>query len=111
MQNRSIYSILVRGAAISLGGKFVGAGLQFISQILLARNLGPSDYGLYSVGWSFFQIIGVIATFGLDYAIIKFGSEFWDDQLEKIKSLFLKLNGISLFFGGGIVLLVFFWDV
>lgn len=107
MQNRSIYSTLVYGAAISLVGKFIGAGLQFISQIFLARNLGPSDYGLYSVGWSFFQIIGVIATFGLDYAIIKYGSEFWDDQLEKIKSLLIKFNGLSILLGGGIVLMVY----
>lgn len=107
MQKRSIYSTLVYGAAVSLAGKFLGAGLQFVSQILLARNLGPSDYGLYSVGWGFFQIVGVIATFGLDYAIIKFGSEFWDDQLEKIKSLFIKFNGLSILLGGGAVIFVF----
>jgi len=107
MQEKTFYSVIISGTVISLIGRFLGVGFQFISQILLARYLGPIEYGQFSIGWSFFQLIGIIAAFGFDYAIIKFGSKYWDEQLGKLKSLTLKFNFLALI-GTGLILLIIF---
>ncbi len=49
-----------------------GLGLTFLAQILLARTLGPSDYGIYAFVLSWLMILAGLATIGFDRAAVRF---------------------------------------
>src|SRR5438067_674869 len=61
---------LARGSTVVLAGGFVGQALGFCSQIVLARLLGPAEFGLYGIGWTLFRLVGPFATLGLNSGVI-----------------------------------------
>ena len=56
---------LFRAAAGSLGLKMTAAGLGFINSIILARLLGPAEFGSYSIIFSIVNLAAAIAMLGL----------------------------------------------
>lgn len=57
---------------------FVGAGLAFATQTLLARKLGPADYGLFASSLVTVMMIAPLAGFGLTQFRLKtYGAEGW----------------------------------
>lgn len=48
-----------------MGDKFLGLGLGFLVAVLLARHLGPSDYGTYSYVMSMVSLFSVAGHMGL----------------------------------------------
>lgn len=71
MQNDTV--ILAKGAGTALFGKIFGRALQLGVQILLARLLGPAQFGLYVLGLTVFQVGQQIGVIGLDNGVIHFG--------------------------------------
>jgi O-antigen/teichoic acid export membrane protein len=61
---------LARGSALLLAGAFVGQGIQFGSQIVLARLLGPAEFGLFGIGWTLLRLVGPLAVLGLNSGVI-----------------------------------------
>lgn len=61
---------LAKGSAIVLGGGFAGQAFQFTCQIVLARLLGPAQFGLYGIGWTLYRLVGPFATLGLNAGVI-----------------------------------------
>lgn len=56
----------------------VGAGMAFLTQALLARELGPSDYGLFTSSLATVSMIAPLAGFGLSQFWLKsYGGEGW----------------------------------
>ena len=54
------------------------AGMIFLSQTLLARRLGPSDYGLFASSLATVSMLAPLAGFGLSQFRLKaYGSEGW----------------------------------
>lgn len=63
---------LFRGGMQLLAGKVVaGLGL-FLSNVILARILSPSEYGAYAVVFSIMVIGGLFAQFGLNIGIVRY---------------------------------------
>jgi O-antigen/teichoic acid export membrane protein len=91
---------VVKGASLSLIGKIVGRILSFATDIMLARVLGASIFGLYSIGWTLFRILQMIIPLGFPQGVIKFVPEY---QLKKstglIKGLIISAIGISVVSG------------
>ncbi|WP_417670081.1 lipopolysaccharide biosynthesis protein [Roseibium sp.] len=44
--------------------RIAGAGLAYLSQILLARWMGAHEYGIFSVAWTWIIVLGVFACIG-----------------------------------------------
>jgi len=65
---------LFRGAAVQIGAKTAGRSVGLVIQFGLARFLGDALYGLYGVGWTVFQLLGQVASLGLDHAVVWAGS-------------------------------------
>lgn len=68
-------------AAISLlwVATLAAAGMVFLAQTLLARRLGPDDYGLFASSLATVTMIAPLAGFGLSQFRLKaYGSEGWD---------------------------------
>lgn len=65
--NRSTW---IRGSAWLIGGNGIGLLLTMIGGVMLARMLGPSDFGLYSVVVVAVSLGVTIATFRLDMHLV-----------------------------------------
>ncbi|MEM5583599.1 lipopolysaccharide biosynthesis protein [Roseibium sp. AS2] len=74
---------LLRGSAMDKGAagrmavttfaiRVGGAGLAYLSQIVLARLLGAHDYGIYSVAWTFLIILGAMMCGGFSSSVSRF---------------------------------------
>lgn len=81
---------LAKGASISFLGRLLGRGIQTLSQIFLARFLGPTQFGLYAIGWTLLRSGSVIAPLGLNYGVIHFATKYWPNNLAKITSVLRK---------------------
>ncbi len=62
----------LQSSALAFGIRLSGAGLSYITQVLIARFLGVSDFGLYSFAWSCAFLLSVPATMGLDSALMRY---------------------------------------
>lgn len=60
------------GSALFFVGTFLGLGLNYVYAIVLARLLGPEQFGLYAIGLGCFNLLSVIALAGLDTAVLRF---------------------------------------
>ncbi|MEO4043163.1 lipopolysaccharide biosynthesis protein [Hoeflea sp. CAU 1731] len=61
-----------RMAMIAFAIRVFSAGLAFLSQIILARIMGQFEYGVYVFVWVFVLILGNLACFGYQTALIRF---------------------------------------
>jgi O-antigen/teichoic acid export membrane protein len=67
---------LFRGGALFLAASAFGNGLGYLFGIMLARILGPHDFGLYAVGMAVFTVVTLMTLSGGDIAIVKFVSQY-----------------------------------
>ncbi len=69
--NRALNSQLSHEMAGSLGLKIANTGLVFLSTVLLARVLGPEDYGVYSYVYAMVSLLSVPSEFGLPVLVVR----------------------------------------
>jgi O-antigen/teichoic acid export membrane protein len=107
-QDRNL-ALLAKGAGFGLIGKFAGRFLAIIGDILAARILGPSVFGLYAVGWTFFRLMEIIAPMGLDRGVLRFIPQYIQKGKEGyLKVIIVHSIGLSLLFGLILGFAVFF---
>ncbi len=59
-------------------GSLLGAGCAFLTQVILARQLGPSDFGIFSSALATTNLLAPLAGFGIAaYWLKVFGKEGW----------------------------------
>lgn len=56
---------LDEGALVALTCQVVGLGFSVLGQVILARTLGTSQFGVWSFGWNLALVLAVPATLGL----------------------------------------------
>jgi O-antigen/teichoic acid export membrane protein len=67
---RNLQRKMAKGAAWMVAFKMVDRGLGLISTLILARLLGPADYGVVGMALSFIFMAELLTAFGFDYALI-----------------------------------------
>lgn len=90
---------LARGAVVNLLGKFFGRALHFISQIVIARTLGPSAFGLFALGWNIFRVVGNISALGLDNGVIHYGMKVRHKNTGEFMGIVFGSIGLATSFG------------
>jgi O-antigen/teichoic acid export membrane protein len=70
-QHQALLTVLARAAVGSLLVKVLGAGLEFLLHVLLARALGVTGYGIYVYVFTWISVLAMMAAFGLDTAAIR----------------------------------------
>lgn len=88
LEQPSVFTKLVRGAGVALTLKIISQGVLYCSEILLARWMGTSAYGIYNYGISLGLLLGFIAGFGLPTVVLRFVSAY------KIQEDWSHLKGI-----------------
>ena len=70
---------LTKGAA-SLVVRAVGLAIGFVSHVLFARWLGPSQYGFYAIALSWALVLAVPVRFGLDVSALRFATVYLEER-------------------------------
>jgi O-antigen/teichoic acid export membrane protein len=63
---------LARGASGAFGVKIAAAGLGFGLQVLLARQLGTEQYGIFTYAFSWIAVLVLFARLGLSNSVVRY---------------------------------------
>lgn len=64
--------VIFLSGVVSLTLRSLGLAIGLVSHVVLSRMLGAAEYGAYSIAMSWSMILVVLATFGLDQAVLRF---------------------------------------
>jgi O-antigen/teichoic acid export membrane protein len=67
---------IAKGGGITFVGQVIGKCVNFLFQILLARVLGASTYGIYALGYNLLVITQTVSLLGLGNGVVRFGSMY-----------------------------------
>lgn len=67
---------MARGAAYSFLAKILGLGSGFVLQLIMAREIGATDLGIYYFALSWVTIISNVACLGFNFALVKYVAVF-----------------------------------
>src|SRR5699024_3562617 len=70
-KGKSLKSTLMRGGIVTIAIKVLGLGFSLLTAIVLARVLGPEQYGIYSYVLAIVSILAIPAMFGLPSLIVR----------------------------------------
>lgn len=102
---RSLKSSL-KSLSFLWGGSFLGSGSTFLLYIILAREFGPNEFGVFSSAFSIVTILSLLAGFGVSQFWLKaFGKEGWEG-IRWLKPSFLFVT-ITLFIITGFIVLLY----
>lgn len=76
----SIYKPFIRGSIGGFGFNTAANLLYFLISILLARSLGPSNYGIYIYAISWAAVLGVFGDFGLNRLLVRNISSYYTNE-------------------------------
>lgn len=68
---RLITSDIGRETFVTIGLRVSSVGLVFLSTVLLARILGPADYGIYTYVYALVSLLSVPSEFGLPTLVVR----------------------------------------
>ncbi|NOZ73628.1 MAG: oligosaccharide flippase family protein [Chloroflexi bacterium] len=88
---------IARGAGIGLGGNIIYYAVSYLFGILVARQVGAEQYGLYTLGVTAVSLISRLAIVGLDRGLMRFASI---SRGEGRGALLRQLAGLALWVGG-----------
>src|SRR5688572_11889792 len=94
MDAQSVAEATIRGSASMFGRQIVQIAFATAGGVVLARNLSPSDFGIFGISAMLLTIIGAMSNAGLGAALVQQHDEPTRDELASIFSLQL---GLSLF--------------
>ncbi len=88
----------IRGSSLLLAGRFISTGLNFISQVLIVRQLTQADYGAWTYALSVVAFFQGISTLGLRRGITRFVPIYHEnDEYDKLfGTIFMVLITIAL---------------
>ncbi len=81
---------------IAFAIRVISAGIAFLAQILLARLMGPFEYGIFVFVWVMAVIAGNLSCLGFHTAIIRFLPQYQaNGQVEEIRGLTVTTRLVS----------------
>ena len=70
-----------RDAILAFGVRVLSAGLLYLTQVVLARWMGGSEYGIYVAVWTWVLILGAMSHLGLNLASIRLATSFRETKV------------------------------
>jgi O-antigen/teichoic acid export membrane protein len=70
------FKAVLLGAGLALIIRILASAIAYVSIILLARWMGPSDYGLYSFAIAWMSLLAYPATLGMPGAAVRFVGQY-----------------------------------
>ncbi|NJO80116.1 MAG: flippase [Cyanobacteria bacterium RM1_2_2] len=75
-QPASLLQILVRGAGVALLTQTVGVGITYLSQVLFARWMGATEFGVFEYVSTISLVLGFVGGLGLSSVALRFMSAY-----------------------------------
>lgn len=76
LQQLSLYSTIAGGAAAALAIQILNIGINYTVNVLLARWIGVSDYGVFQYTFTICSVLAFLAGFGVSGAVLRFIPEY-----------------------------------
>ncbi|HVZ05835.1 flippase [Hyphomicrobium sp.] len=93
-----------RDALMAFAVRVLSAGLLYLTQIVLARWMGGSEYGIYVSVWTWVLILGAVSHLGLNLASIRLAPVYREtDDFNRLRGLMHSVRYVAL--GGGTVVM------
>ncbi len=96
---------LANGTGVSLAGSVSGRLIHALTDIWLARLLGPGGFGIYSIGWNLHHLLYPFTSLGLPNSTILFGVKYWKNDTVRFRGVFWA-GTLALCISGGITALL-----
>ncbi len=99
---------IARGAGIVFAGTLLGSGLRYLFQIAIARTLGAQAFGAFSLGFTIFRWIGIIAEMGLLSGVVRYVARFQaEEDAARVKGTMVLALRLVFLSSSGMALLLF----
>jgi len=95
------------GVGVGLVGRVVGRVVLFVSQVVVARSLTPTGYGMFSVAWTILRMGGFIAMSGLQNGVVRFASAYRKTDPANVRTIIRRCLLLGLVTGATAGFLVF----
>lgn len=88
--------VLQHQSVVVLGGQIVQLGIAFVTGVLIARSLGPSEYGIFSLLRTLLTVAMMLAPLGLDASLLKYcgRADLNDPAMQRVVTLLRCLAGV-----------------
>lgn len=97
----------LRQSAVTSTGIIINGIIGWVFYILVARNLGPSNFGIFSVATATISLLASVFNVGVDTGLVRFVGKYISSEKEKAFR-FMKL-GLEVKVISGFILIVFGW--
>lgn len=105
---------LMAGASVALVIKAIGAGSKYIAEILYAHMLGPEQYGVFSYGISWAQLVAVLAGLGFTNTVLRFIPQYIvEGKTALVRGILRRSQQLVLIAGTGLTLAIsvlLYWE-
>ena len=100
---------ITRDWAVVLAGSLTRLALGFAASVVIARTMGPADFGVYAVLGATVAIAGVVADLGLTAAVVKRVAGIWREDPTRAQErgrvyFWLRVSAAGLVAGVGVLL-------
>ena len=113
---------ILKGGALVLAGMLFGGGTSYLSKIVIARALGPGEFGLFSLSYSMVFLGASCALLGLPRALARFipyfggRGDYGGVKEITVFSFWATIAagivlGFLLYFGSGVIAVKFFHTI
>jgi O-antigen/teichoic acid export membrane protein len=111
---RGLKARLARGAAGAVGVNAAGMALAFLANLVLARLLGATEYGIYAYVIAWTTLLGSLASLGLPTVVLRFAASYHAKEqwsllhgVVRYAERRVLLAGLAVFIGGAAVVALF----
>jgi len=78
--NATHLAAVIRSAFVVMVIRVAGAGIIYLSHVLLARWMGPFDFGVFAYAWVLVTVLGLLAPLGLNVAVVRFLPDYLSNK-------------------------------
>lgn len=90
--------------------KIIGLLIGYINLVLIAKNYGATELGVYVICFTILSIMQVISKFGMETSLIKLINQTFEDKKTAVMDLFTKAVGVSVLIGLLASILLYFFS-
>jgi O-antigen/teichoic acid export membrane protein len=105
LRQPGVYSTIARGAAAALAIQILNIGISYTVNVLLARWMGISDYGIFQYASTICFVLAFVAGFGVSGAVLRFIPEYtvkqdWQHLRGILQSSWIQTLVVSVIISG-----------
>lgn len=99
LKGKAVGAVLARGASTAIVVRITGTTMAFGVQVLLARDVGVVEFGIYVYALSWPNVLTMVSAFGLDTASLRFVAQYHAPENWELWRGFLQRSRSSVWVG------------